>query len=131
MYIQECFQIKDGDNENTNNYDENEDDEEKELDNMQKECIMRVSLLNLKKHHSLFLNLSFNACKEIVTNMPLIVLEDSQLLYKEDELLTSAYIIILGKIVMHSKKLGMWLSFQNSHLGAIGLLKIGDVIGEE
>lgn len=100
-----------------------EDSDEEKKDGIQDEDVkytMRVSLLQLKKHHSLFLNLSFDTCKEIITHAPLIVLEDSQLLYKEGELISSAYILITGKIIMHSKK-----------LGAIGLVKIGDTIGEE
>ena len=64
--------------------------------------------------------MSVNACKEIINSMPLIILEDSQLLYKEGEYINSAYILIMGKIVMHSK-----------NLGAIGLVIIGEVIGEE
>ena len=82
--------------------------------------MMRVSLLQLKKHHQLFLNLGFDTCKEMITQMPLIILEDSQLLYKEGEDIASAYIVVLGKLILHSKK-----------LGAIGLVKIGDMIGEE
>jgi CRP-like cAMP-binding protein len=56
----------------------------------------------------------------MITQMPMIVLEDSQLLYKEGEMISSAYIVVMGKIIMHSKK-----------LGAIGLVKIGDIVGEE
>ena len=51
--------------------------------------IMRCSLLNIKKHHPLFLNLGTDTCKEMLSQMPLIILEDSQLLYKEGEELTN------------------------------------------
>jgi hypothetical protein len=104
-----------------NDFKEDSDEEKKEeIQAEEVKYTMRVSLLQLKKHHSLFLNLSFDTCKEIITHAPLIVLEDSQLLYKEGELISSAYILITGKIIMHSKK-----------LGAIGLVIIGDMIGEE
>ena len=81
---------------------------------------MRVSLVQLRKHHPLFLSLSFESCKEIINKLPLIVLENTQLLYKEGEYISSAYIIIMGKIIVHTKV-----------LGTIGVASIGDVVGEE
>jgi hypothetical protein len=47
-------------------------------------------------------------------------LSQDQLLYKENDTPLSFYMIIFGKIVMHSKT-----------LGAIGMVTIGDFIGEE
>ena len=81
---------------------------------------MRVSLFQLKKHHSLFLKLGIETCKEMISHMPLIILDDTQLLYKEGEYVNSAYIVILGKIIMHTTKLGV-----------IGLITIGEFVGEE
>ena len=81
---------------------------------------MRVSLVQLRKHHPLFLSLSFESCKEIINKLPLIVLENTQLLYKEGEYISSAYIIIMGKIIVHTKV-----------FGTIGVASIGDVVGEE
>ena len=54
---------------------------------------MRVSLFQLKKHHPLFLSLGFEAWKEMISRMPLIILDDTQLLYKEGEFINSAYIL--------------------------------------
>ncbi|CAI2368114.1 unnamed protein product [Moneuplotes crassus] len=107
--IKACFQI-----------DESHEEEDKGEDEEQSAGIMHVSLLNLKKHHSLFLNLSTDMCNEMILQMPLLVLKDSELLYKEGEPINAAYIVVMGKVIMHSKK-----------LGAIGLVKVGDVIGEE
>jgi hypothetical protein len=120
-FIEECFQVLNEDNNFKQDSEEEEEEEKKEENDDQAiEYKVRVSLLQLKKHHQLFLNLSFDSCKEIISNTPLIILEDSQLLYKEGDMISSAYIVITGLIVMHSKK-----------LGAIGLVKIGDMIGEE
>lgn len=115
-FIEEWFQIHDDDNQFDSTIEETKREQE---DNCIK-YMMRVSLLQLKKHHQLFLNLGFDTCKEMITQMPLIILEDSQLLYKEGEDVASAYIVVLGKLILHNKK-----------LGAIGLVKIGDMIGEE
>jgi uncharacterized protein YueI len=56
-FIEECFQIEDGDND----FEGSDKEEEKTQEQSQEiKYVMRVSLLNLKKHHSLFLHLSMD-----------------------------------------------------------------------
>ena len=72
------------------------------------------------KYHSFFCKISSQAVKLMMKNWALIKLSQDQLLYKENDTPLGFYIVLFGKIVMHSRA-----------LGAIGIVTIGDFIGEE
>lgn len=56
----------------------------------------------------------------VLKSLYLIKLNQDQLLYKENDSPLGFYIVLFGKIVMHSK-----------NLGAIGVVTMGEIIGEE
>ena len=72
------------------------------------------------KYHDFFCKISSQAVKLMLKNWHLIKLSQDQLLYKEQDTPLGFYMVIFGKIVMHSKT-----------LGAIGMVSCGDFIGEE
>jgi len=79
-----------------------------------------VSVVNLMKYHHFFGKISSQSVRMLLKNWYLIKLSQDQLLYKENDTPLGFYIVLFGKIVMHSK-----------NLGAIGMVTMGDVIGEE
>eukprot|EP00347_Sterkiella_histriomuscorum_P021290 403334523 len=113
------------DKQGTNNYDDScllikqcfRDKFDKKVD---KKKVVEVSVVNLMKYHSFFYKISVQAVKQMLRTFPLIKLSQEQLLYKEGDTQLSFYLIIFGKVLLHSKD-----------LGAIGLLRMGDFIGEE
>ncbi len=72
------------------------------------------------KYHHFFGKISSQAVKLMMKNWHLIKLNQDQLLYKEHDTPLGFYLVIFGKLVMHSKS-----------LGAIGMCSSGDFIGEE
>lgn len=72
------------------------------------------------KYHNFFSKISSQAVRFMLKNWFLIKLSQDQLLFKENDTPLGFYVVLFGKIVMHSKS-----------LGAIGVATIGDVIGEE
>lgn len=82
--------------------------------------MVSVSVVNLMKYHCFFGKISSQAVKLMMKNWHLIKLSQDQLLYKENDTPLGFYMVIFGKIVMHSKD-----------LGAIGMVSVGDFIGEE
>ena len=85
-----------------------------------KKKVMGVSVVHLMKFHDFFAKISSQAVKMMLKNWCLIKLSQDQLLYKEADTPLGFYIVLFGKIVMHSKS-----------LGAIGVSTVGDFIGEE
>ena len=85
-----------------------------------KKKVISVSVGNLMKYHNFFGKISSQAVRLLLKNWYLIKLSQDQLLYKEHDTPLGFYIVLFGKIVMHSKS-----------LGAIGMATIGDFIGEE
>ena len=72
------------------------------------------------KYHDFFAKISSQAVRLMLKNWYLIKLSQDQLLYKEGDTPLGFYMVLFGKIVMHSK-----------NLGAIGVSTVGDFIGEE
>ena len=81
---------------------------------------MEVSTLELRRFHPI----QIPAINMILKESLYIQLEDNQLLYKEGDDVGTFYIIIQGKLVLHSKS-----------IGAIGLCHVNDqttcFVGEE
>ena len=58
--------------------------------------------------------------RELLKESAFIKLHTNQVLYKESDHKETMYILLHGMVVLHSDK-----------MGAIGLVKMGDLIGEE
>ena len=82
--------------------------------------VVEVNPFELMKNHPFFHLISNNALREMLNLFPMVKLKDNQLLYKEGDPTHTAFIILFGKLVIHSKE-----------LGAIGMVKMGDMVGEE
>lgn len=82
--------------------------------------MVSVSVVNLMKYHDFFAKISSQAVKLMLKNWHLIKLSQDQLLYKENDTPLGFYIVLFGKVVLHSKS-----------LGAIGMGAVGDFVGEE
>lgn len=87
---------------------------------MDKKKVVSVSVVNLMKYHTFFAKISSQAVRMILKNWHLIKLSQDQLLYKENDTPLGFYVVLFGKVVMHSK-----------NLGAIGMASMGDFVGEE
>lgn len=85
-----------------------------------KKKVVSVSVVNLMKYHNFFAKISSQSVRLMLKNWHLIKLSQDQLLYKENDTPLGFYIVLFGKVVMHSK-----------NLGAIGMAAVGDFVGEE
>jgi CRP-like cAMP-binding protein len=72
------------------------------------------------KYHIFFFKISSQAVRQLFKSLYLIKLSQEQLLYKQGDTQVSFFLVLFGKIVLHSKD-----------LGAIGMVKMGDFMGEE
>jgi hypothetical protein len=79
-----------------------------------------VSSLELMRLHPVFNRLSSNSVKDFLSSCKLIKLRENQLLYRQDDPSDSVYIILFGKLILH-----------NRSLGAIGVVGLGQTLGEE
>lgn len=72
------------------------------------------------KYNEFFAKFSTPGLKHIIKSLYLVKLGEEQLLYKEVDSQFSFFIVLFGKIILHTKD-----------LGAIGLVKMGDFIGQD
>lgn len=79
-----------------------------------------VASVELMRLHPVFNKLSFYGVQNFLQECSLVKLRPNQLLYRQDDLEDSVYLVLFGKLVLHHRT-----------LGALGVVGIGQTLGEE
>lgn len=74
---------------------------------------VNVASLELMRLHPIFNRLSFYGVRDFLGECKLVKLRANQLLYRQDDVEETTYIVVFGKVVLHHRDLGA--------LGVVGM----------
>ena len=82
--------------------------------------LFQSMLTNIRKHHPLFMKLTFRGAKIILKQGNILRLDPLQILFKDGSMDTTLFIMLYGKVVLRTIDDGI-----------VGVVGIGESIGEE